>query len=635
MNKLLAASLLCLICMVAIAGVAHAQSTYPAQVDSDFSLPRTADNTVTYLTAAITTATTIIPVNDTSGFPNASIIQIGNEWIFVEKTGGTTQFLTITRPFGGTLVAAHPAKAIVRAIFASANINPGLDAITELEKKLGSGASLAAGQPAGFFLRATGASLPFTNYSEWSAIQMSDLGTGTPSSSNFLRGDGSWQAIAPGLTGSGTPGKLAKWTGSTALGDSLISESGSIVTINSSSIAMPANFSMGNSASAGGTSALALGFNANATGNYSIAQGWATSGGSQSIAIGLFSSSAGSDSVAIGSIANASASGAIAIGINSTSSVANCIALGNAATCNQASSAAIGAGVTLAANEFAWGSVNGFWATASYRLTGHSDIQPRSIAILNSYWASTASDATRKGGFNLKINDSGSAATGREAFRAESNGTHALVGLAGSSVTTTTDVTIQAQAASYLPLLIKGAASQSGNLTEWQNSSATVLAKVDKDGHMFVPDVAYGSGWNGDTSVPTKNAVYDKIESLPIIASGFYTPTSSGEDNVTSNTPTEAQWMRVGNVVTVSGRFYIQIGSVITPTFFEFDLPIASTITSDHYVAGVCYDAAVLTSGGEVYGNVSNNTAQFRIVVRDDGSALDAPYSYTFTYRIN
>lgn len=46
------------------------------------------------------------------------------------------------------------------------------------------------------------------------AISMSDLGTGTPSSSNFLRGDGSWQTVATGLTinstaiSSGTSGAL-------------------------------------------------------------------------------------------------------------------------------------------------------------------------------------------------------------------------------------------------------------------------------------------------------------------------------------------------------------------------------------------------------------------------------------------
>lgn len=33
-------------------------------------------------------------------------------------------------------------------------------------------------------------------------------------------------------------------------------------------------------------------------------------------------------------------------------------------------------------------------------------------------------------------------------------------------------------------------------------------------GDLVVPDEAYGSGWNGSTEVPTKNALYDKIETL-------------------------------------------------------------------------------------------------------------------------
>lgn len=38
-------------------------------------------------------------------------------------------------------------------------------------------------------------------------------------------------------------------------------------------------------------------------------------------------------------------------------------------------------------------------------------------------------------------------------------------------------------------------------------------------GDLSVPDEAYASGWNGSTEVPTKNAVYDKIES--VIAAGY------------------------------------------------------------------------------------------------------------------
>jgi hypothetical protein len=34
-------------------------------------------------------------------------------------------------------------------------------------------------------------------------------------------------------------------------------------------------------------------------------------------------------------------------------------------------------------------------------------------------------------------------------------------------------------------------------------------------GDITVPNEAYGVGWNGDLTVPTKSAIYSKIESMP------------------------------------------------------------------------------------------------------------------------
>lgn len=74
------------------------------------------------------------------------------------------------------------------------------------------------------------------------------------------------------------------------------------------------------------------------------------------------------------------------------------------------------------------------------------------------------------------------------------------------------------------------------NLTD----GGTFLADIS------VPDEAYGSGWNGSVEVPTKNAVYDKIETLSSIkntmstdfaASGRYSAAvnGSGSNTYTSN----------------------------------------------------------------------------------------------------
>lgn len=65
------------------------------------------------------------------------------------------------------------------------------------------------------------------------------------------------------------------------------------------------------------------------------------------------------------------------------------------------------------------------------------------------------------------------------------------------------------------------------NATSWNGETSTAPSKnavrdkiedildgVTFTGDVVVPDEAYGSGWNGSLEVPTKNAVYDKIETL-------------------------------------------------------------------------------------------------------------------------
>jgi len=54
--------------------------------------------------------------------------------------------------------------------------------------------------------------------------------------------------------------------------------------------------------------------------------------------------------------------------------------------------------------------------------------------------------------------------------------------------------------------------------TEWMGINASGVRVVDD---------AYGSGWNGNLTVPTKNAVYDKIESLSPGGGGYNPPTTA------------------------------------------------------------------------------------------------------------
>ena len=79
-----------------------------------------------------------------------------------------------------------------------------------------------------------------------------------------------------------------------------------------------------------------------------------------------------------------------------------------------------------------------------------------------------------------------------------------------------------------------------------------------------VPDEAYGAGWNGNTEVPTKNAIYDKIESLS--TGGFTwnevtgtTQTASVNNGYITNnaalvTVTLPNTAVVGSIVRIAGK---------------------------------------------------------------------------------
>jgi len=54
-------------------------------------------------------------------------------------------------------------------------------------------------------------------------------------------------------------------------------------------------------------------------------------------------------------------------------------------------------------------------------------------------------------------------------------------------------INIRPQQTSYKGIVIQARASQTGNLQEWQNSSGTVLAYVDKDGNVFAPTATTGT----------------------------------------------------------------------------------------------------------------------------------------------
>lgn len=112
-------------------------------------------------------------------------------------------------------------------------------------------------------------------------------------------------------------------------------------------------------------------------------------------------------------------------------------------------------------------------------------------------------------------------------------------------------------------------------------------------------------------------------------ASGTYTPTSSALSNLDSATPSLAQYIRVGNVVTVSGKITID-ATAGGAASVELTLPNASNVQGAQDVAGIASCGAIMETAS-IDGVTANDTAKLSWVAVNTSSQS---WSYTFTYRV-
>jgi hypothetical protein len=117
------------------------------------------------------------------------------------------------------------------------------------------------------------------------------------------------------------------------------------------------------------------------------------------------------------------------------------------------------------------------------------------------------------------------------------------------------------------------------------------------------------------------------------VASGTYTPTLTNSINITGSTSGVAQWMRVGNVVTVScGNINIDpttSGGVASQV--GISLPIASNFTVDVQCGGTAIGRSnVPFQVGQIYADTANDRAALDFVTTSDVSPEQ--WSFQFTY---
>jgi len=115
------------------------------------------------------------------------------------------------------------------------------------------------------------------------------------------------------------------------------------------------------------------------------------------------------------------------------------------------------------------------------------------------------------------------------------------------------------------------------------------------------------------------------------VFSGTYTPTLTNTTNIASSTPSACQYLRVGDVVTVSGQVTID-PTTAGACNMKMTLPVASNFGSSRQAGGTF---ATVTSGqadqGAIIGDATGDQFEFRFTAVNVASAI---YAFNVTYQV-
>lgn len=114
------------------------------------------------------------------------------------------------------------------------------------------------------------------------------------------------------------------------------------------------------------------------------------------------------------------------------------------------------------------------------------------------------------------------------------------------------------------------------------------------------------------------------------LAAGAYTPTLTKVGNLDAVTSYEAQYMRVGATVTVSGKFDAD-PTAAGSTKVGISLPVASNIGAAEDVAGVAHAIAIAGQGAGILGDATNDRAQAEWIAVD---TTNQTMAYSFAYAV-
>lgn len=184
----------------------------------------------------------------------------------------------------------------------------------------------------------------------------------------------------------------------------------------------------------------------------------------------------------------------------------------------------------------------------------------------------------------------------------------ASVGINIPNFTSSAQLAVSTAGASYLGIVVRGVASQTANLQEWQNSAGTVLASINASGNLMVQDLTV----NGTTTTinSTTLTVDDKNIELASVASPTDTTADGAGITIKGATDKTFNWVQ-------STAAFTSSEPISAPAFKSAGTSVSSNIT---LVSGYKYfvdttAARTLTLpaspslGDEIYVFDASNTA--------------------------
>lgn len=170
-----------------------------------------------------------------------------------------------------------------------------------------------------------------------------------------------------------------------------------------------------------------------------------------------------------------------------------------------------------------------------------------------------------------------------------------------------------------------------------QISDEIIFASGGNIRFVIEPDGSWNiGGSNGDSgAVLTSNGSgLPPTWQSPVATSGTYTPTLTNGSNVTSSAATVCQYMRAGNVITVSGNVQIVTTSSGAETQLRMSLPVTSNLGFTFQLAGVGHSDDTTSANSQsclILGDSTSNVALFRFFSTVGTSRV---FYFTFTYLV-